>query len=308
MTRILVTGASGLLGLNFALRFAGTHEIVGVTHRHNLAGAPFPVVRMDLTEPGAVARLLDEARPEVVLNCAALAQPDVCEKEPALTERLNARMPGELAMAARHRGIRLVHISTDSVFDGFKGRYAETDATNPINTYARSKLAGELAVAGAYPDALFARVVFYGWSLGGSRSLAEFFFYSLSAGRKVQGFTDAIFNPLQVNDLAEILMAMIQKDLTGLYHVYSAEPISKYDFGICIARRFGLDERLIEPASVNNGGLTARRSANLSMRVDKLSAALGIELPGQEQGIERLYGEWKDGFAEKIRSLSAESL
>jgi dTDP-4-dehydrorhamnose reductase len=305
MTRILVTGASGLLGLNFALRYAGEHEITGVVNQHGLAGVPFELVQADLTEPGVVARLLDSVRPEVVLNCAALAMPDLAERDPSFTERLNARMPGELALAARTRGIRMVHISTDSVFDGRKGDYSETDATNPLNTYARSKLAGELAVSAAYPDALIARVVFYGWSLGGGRSLSEFFFYNLSAGKPVQGFTDAIFCPLEVITLSELLLGMIEKELSGLYHVYSAEPISKYEFGVRIARRFGLDERLIEPAVIADGRLAARRASNLTMRVERLAHALGCGLPGQDAGIERLYRTWRAGWADQIKAYRA---
>jgi dTDP-4-dehydrorhamnose reductase len=301
MTRFLVTGASGLLGLTFALQYAGEHEVTGVVNSRDLAGVPFPVVRADLTEPGRVARLLDELRPEVILNCAALAQPDLCEKDPLLTERINARMPGELALAARHRDICMVHISTDAVFDGRRGSYLESDATGPLNIYARSKLAGEQSVIAAYPDALIARVVFFGWSLHGERSLSEFFYNNLSAGHKVKGFTDAIFSPLQVNDLADLLMEMAQNKLCGLYHVYSSESVSKYEFGLRIARRFGLDENLIEPASIMDGNLTARRSANLAMRVEKLSQALGHDLPGQDAGIERLYGQWREGYAEQVK-------
>ena len=84
---------------------------------------------------------------------------------------------------------------------------------------------------------------FYGWSLLGQRSLGEFFYYNLSAGAQVMGFTDVIFCPLLVNDLAELLLEMLEKDLHGIYHVVSREHQSKYSFGVMLARRFGLDEK-----------------------------------------------------------------
>ncbi len=303
MTRFLVTGASGLLGLNFALEHYRQHEVVGVVNRHRLNGAPFPVIQADLIRAGEIERVLDAVQPEVVLHTAALALPDACERDPGLCERLNAWLPGQVAAAARDRGLRLVHISTEAIFDGLKGNYSEADVPNPLSVYARCKYAGEQAVAAADPGALIARVVFYGWSLLGQRSLAEFFYYNLRAGKPVRGFTDAIFTPLLVNDLADILVHMVDQRLTGLYHVFSSQPISKYEFGLLVARRFGLDESLISPASVWDGGLAARRSPDLSMRVDKLSRDLGITLPGQSAGIERLYRLFQQGLPGQLKQL-----
>lgn len=128
MTRFLVTGASGLLGLNFALAAAQRkHAVTGVVNRNRLPAAPFAVAAADLTQPVAIDRLLDEARPEIVVHCAAMAILDECEAEPEAAWRINAEVPGVLAAATAHRGIRLVYISTDSVFDGQTGNYTETD-------------------------------------------------------------------------------------------------------------------------------------------------------------------------------------
>jgi dTDP-4-dehydrorhamnose reductase len=199
MTRFLVTGASGLLGLNFSLQAAEKHNVFGIFHKHGLKDAPFTVVQSDLISPGEIQRVLEKAQPEVILHCAALANLDVCEANPEKAFQINTRVPGELAVEARRLGIKMVHISTDAVFDGQSGEYTETDPTNPINTYARTKLAGEQAVMDANPDALIARVVFYGWSLRGARSLGEWFVNNLSASRQVYGFTDVFLCPQQVN-------------------------------------------------------------------------------------------------------------
>ena len=305
MTRYLVTGASGLLGLNFGLELAGQGEVVGVANRHALASPPFRLLTTDLSQPGSAARLLDEAQPDVVVNCAAMAILDECEANPALAEQVNAIMPGELARAARERDVRMVHISTDSVFDGQRGDYTEEDAPNPLSTYSRTKVAGEQAVAEANPDAIIARVVFYGWSLSGRRSLSEFFYNRMSAGQTATGFTDVFFCPLQVNDLAQALARMAGLGLSGLYHVVGPRCLSKHDFGVALAREFGFDPGLVIPTSVMDSALKAPRSPRLCLRSDKVAAALGGPLPGLEHGLGRLRAQLLDGYVERVRGMAA---
>jgi dTDP-4-dehydrorhamnose reductase len=237
----------------------------------------------------------------VVIHCAALANLEACETQPELAWRINAGVPGELAAATAQAGIKLVHISTDAVFDGQRGNYTEEDTPNPLGVYARSKLAGEQAVTQANPQAIIARVNFYGWSLNGTRSLAEFFYRNLSAGKNVKGFMDIFFCPLLVNHLAGLLLEMVEKDLHGLYHVVSAEHLSKYEFGCRIARLFELDEKLIAPVSWKTGGLQAQRSPNLTMNTAKLARDLGTRLPDQAVGLRRFRELFDAGYAQSIR-------
>ncbi len=305
--RILVTGASGLLGLNFALQFSGRHTITGLFNDNLLAQAPFEVCHLDLAQPGTPAKAVNDLRPDLILHCAAVANVDACEADPEMAQRLNAEVPGELAAAAGKAGIKLVHISTDAVFDGLQGNYTEHSLAQPINTYARTKLAGERAVMDANPDAIVARVNFYGWSLSGTRSLAEFFFNNLQAGKQVNGFTDVWFCPLQVNLLGDTLIKMVERGLSGLFHTVSHECLSKYDFGCRIARQFGLDERLIVPASWLDGRLVAPRAPDLRLKVDKLEKALGEMLPDQAAGLDRFYTQYREGYAEKMRRMGINS-
>jgi dTDP-4-dehydrorhamnose reductase len=306
-TRFLITGASGLLGINFAMQTAGQHDVTGVVNSHTLNGVPFAVLQADLTQPGTAARLLDQVKPDVIINGAAIAILDICEAKPDLAYQLNAVFPGELAAEAARRAIHMVHFSTDAIFDGTTGCYTETDEPHPINHYAFTKLAGEQSVLAVNPDALIARVNFYGWSLRGQRSLAEYFFYSLSKGEPVKGFVDVMFCPLQVNDLIDILLRMIDQNLSGLYHVVSSECLNKYEFCCKLARQFGLNEDLISPASWLEGGLRANRSTNLTMSASKLQKALGTPLPTQEDGLRRFYELYQAGYPQRLRALSSNS-
>ena len=300
--KILITGSSGLLGLNLALDAMRSHQIIGVD-RDTLASVPFELINADLLATDAVRRILVESKPEAVIHCAALANVDACETNPELAYRMNADLPARLADVCARQKVRLIHISTDAVFDGQKdGIYTEGDAPNPQGVYAQTKLDGERAVLRVNPMAVVARVNFYGWSLSGRRSLSEFFVNNLGSGKSVNGFTDVIFCPMLVNHLGRLLIAMLEQGLHGLYHVVGPQAMSKYQFGIEIARKFGLKESLISPQSVDKSSLTARRSHNLRLSTNKLSTDLNMTLPAFSTGLDEFYTQYQQGYPQKIRS------
>ena len=306
MKRLLVTGASGLLGLNLIAQAAGRYEIFGLLRRERLSAQScfaFHPLTGDLTQSGQAEHLLDLSQPDVVIHCAALTDVDYCEQYPEHADLLNAQAPHALAKATARQGVTLLHISTDAVFDGARGDYCEEDEPRPLNAYARSKLQGERLVSQANPDALIARVNFYGWSWQGRRSLSEWFFNNLAAGLPVNGFTDLVFNPLLANDMVEILLRAVEKRLTGLYHVVSSEGLSKFAFGRMLARQFGFNEALISPASYKLAQLQAPRARLLTLRSDRLACALGEALPGQAEAIRRFYELYLQGYPKTLRSV-----
>src|SRR5512141_1467328 len=119
--RILITGASGLLGLNLALETAHRHTVFGTVNHHCLQTDAFTVVQTDLLAPGAVQHLLEVVRPDWVIHCAALANLEACEADPDLARQLNTELPRSLANHVARGGARLLHVSTDSVFEGMRG-------------------------------------------------------------------------------------------------------------------------------------------------------------------------------------------
>jgi dTDP-4-dehydrorhamnose reductase len=162
-------------------------------------------------------------------------------------------------------------------------------------------------VLAANPQAVVARVNFYGWSLTGRRSLGEFFYNNLSARQHINGFTDVMFCPLLVTDLADILLEMAQGDLSGVYHTVSSEAVSKYEFGCRLARQFGLDDRLITPIRVSESGLKAARSPNLALSTSRLATALGRSLPDIDAGLSRFAQEYRSGLPDRLQKICQSS-
>jgi len=300
--KLLITGVSGLLGINLAQETMTEHDIVGLD-RGKLVSAPYKVLNVDILESGAMNSIIESVRPDWVINCAGLADLDACEDNPQLARRLNTDLPALMAKACKARDISFVHISTDAVFDGtMNSFYKEEDEPNPLGVYPQTKLDSERAVLAENPNAIVARVNFYGWSLSGRRSLAEFFFYNLTNNKSMSGFTDVKFCPMLVNDTARTLIKMIKKNLSGLYHLVGPQAMSKYQFGVELARKFNLREGGISPKSINTSSLNARRSNNLCLSINKLSTDLGESLPEFSTGLDEFYTQFQQGYPQKIRS------
>lgn len=303
MTRILIAGASGLLGINLALEAAKRYEVIGVVHHQVLHEPGFRTVKYDLLDPDAIGRVLDDAGADWVINCVALADLDASESQPELAQQLNAELPGRMAAEAAKRGLRFLQVSTDAVFDGVKGNYDEEDAPAPINVYGRTKRLAELAVKAVHPHVLIVRPNFFGWSISGQKSLAEFFYNNLSARKPVAGYIDRVFCPLLVNELAAVMLELLEKDLRGIYHVVSQDHLSKYEFGVAIANRFGLDAGLIKPTSTQD--TFAPRALNLTMHSARLVKALGCRTSTIAEGIDELFRQFQSGYRSQLQSMVA---
>jgi dTDP-4-dehydrorhamnose reductase len=301
MRRFLVTGASGLLGLNMGLQIGGSVEMIGQVNRNRLRNVPFKQIVVDLADVHQTRLMMEETHPDVLIHCAAMANVDECEEKPALAQRINAEVPGQLADLCKKFSTHMIHISTDAVFDGMDGPYTENDLPCPINQYALTKLAGEQEVLQNNPDAAVLRVNFFGWSLSGKRSLAEWFVTKLQAGESMQGFVDVQFCPMMVNDLVNVILTTTDLSLSGLYHAVGQDSMTKFAFGYEIARRFGFDHTLIKPVSWHDGDLSAARSPDLRLKTTKLANAIGKMLPGWQEGIERFYQQSQEGYPQRVQ-------
>jgi dTDP-4-dehydrorhamnose reductase len=305
MKKILITGASGLLGVNLGLTAHSCgYKVTGITLEEGIQATPFDMHLLDLTKPEMIHKAIKNIHPDVIINCVALTNVDHCEQVPDDARRINTEIPEALARVSSRCGIKLVQISTDAVFDGKRGNYTEMDPVSPLNVYASTKFAGEVAVQERDKTALVCRVNFYGWSISGRRSLGEWFFNKMSHGEPVKGFTDAIFSPLLATDLAEIILKLVELDKCGLFHVVNPQSISKYDFGLILAKQFGFNRSLITPASILDAGLAAVRSPKLNLNAGKVIQVLGMDFPDQQTEMLRFHKQYLDGYPQRLKLFS----
>jgi dTDP-4-dehydrorhamnose reductase len=241
VTNVLVFGASGMLG-NAMLRFFAASEGLRVwgTVRSPATGSKLPaevrerlIAGIDVERSDHLVEAMRQARPEVVVNCIGLVKQLDAADDPLEAIPINSLLPHRLARLADAAGARLIHISTDCVFDGAKGNYRESDVPDAKDLYGRSKLLGEVD----YPNAVTLRTSIIGHELEGARSLIGWF---LAQEGEVEGFSRAVFSGLPTVELARVVRDFVipNPDLRGLYHV-SAEPIDKLALLRLVAEAYG---------------------------------------------------------------------
>lgn len=302
---ILVTGAGGLLGANLLFAALERGPAAGVRHRSPLAVPGAEIATADLADPAAVDALVARLRPRWIVHCAALTDVDRCESHPAEARRANVETTRVVAAAAKRARAGLALVSTDSVFDGRTGGYAEGDPTGPLNVYARTKLEAEDAVRGAGLERpLIVRSNLFGWNAQDKTSLAEWIVRELEGGRRIKGFNDVIFAPLLVNDLAAVLLDLMAGGQAGLFHAAAPAPMSKYEFARATAAAFGLDASLVDESSIEGASLKAPRPKNTSLNAALLTRTLGRALPGLPESLRRFRALRDGGYAARLKTLT----
>jgi dTDP-4-dehydrorhamnose reductase len=286
--KILLTGVSGLLGLNAAAVLRERHVVVGAYLDHPVALQGVSVLQVDMADEQAVNRWLERERPDLVWHTAGLTNVETCESSPDLAQRLNVGAAEHVAAAAARVGAGLIHVSTDHLFDGTVGRCAEATLASPLNVYAATKLEAERQVDAVHATAFILRTNFFGWGHARRRSLSDWIIDGLRQGETRGMFDDVYFTPMLANDLVDTGMALFDRGKPGLYHVAGGERLSKFAFGVAVAERFRLDARLIQPRSVETFTFEARRPRDMSLATEKVTSVVGYAMPDVDTAVERL--------------------
>jgi dTDP-4-dehydrorhamnose reductase len=280
--KIFLTGASGFVGAAFAeAAHRRGHHVIGVSGR-SAAAVPGLAQRLafDLTDHTALTSALFDIFPDVIVNCAAVAEPAQCDADPARSDALNVALPTQLAQLANHLSARLVHISTEQVFDGTAAPYFTDSRPNPVNLYGRQKLLAERAVAAAAREfAVTVRApLLSGNSPSGRRSLHERLFADWAAGQTPRVYTDEIRQPCTAGSLAEVLVELCERaDLRGVVHWAGKEPLSRHELARRIRDHFKLSEKSAPLAAITRADTPAvspTRPADLTLDLQPLAGII----------------------------------
>lgn len=277
--RVLILGASGMLGHKLVQRFAGRYDTWATVRGSSTA--PNIIGGVDAFRIDSVTQALATAQPDVVINCIGIIKQLPVAKDPLVSIEINALFPHRVAELCRAAGVRFIHISTDCVFNGRKGMYTEDDPSDAEDLYGRSKYLGEVA---HLPNALTLRTSIIGHERSSQLGLVEWFLSN--KGGAVRGFRQALYTGLTTPAFADILAAVIDDhpDLHGMYQVASAV-INKHDLLLLVRDTYNVDID-IEP--------TDDVKIDRSLDSSRFRAATGITPPAWETMIQDMYNDWKE--------------
>ncbi len=280
---IFLTGASGLVGASVARAAARRgHRVVGVVggYAGEIEGVTTKLA-LDLTDEAALNAAVLDAFPDAIFNCAAVSAPEACEADPVRSQVLNVALPAALARLAHHLSARLVHLSSEQIFDGTRtAPYAAGDPPSVINLYARQKLESEQAVhAGAEKFAVTIRApLLMGDSLGGKRAVHERLMGDWAAGRTPKLYTDEFRQPCTAENLAEVVMELGERrDLGGVFHWAGTELLSRHALGLRVRAHFKLTEKQAPITAVTRADTpeaAKKRQACLALDIGPLAGKL----------------------------------
>jgi len=279
---LLVIGA-GLLGSKFPEIVGKDHDLT-ITYCSNPVSFPnAEVSQLDIMNRSQTFDFITGTRPETIILTAAATNVDRCETDHAYAD-INVTGTQNVVDAASKTGSTLVYISTDYVFDGKKGMYQESDPVNPIDNYGLTKLEGEKIVQ-TLDDFIIARTsVIYGLNRG--LNYATWVIDELEKGNEINVVTDQYTSPTLADDLAGMVISLIEKEGHGIFHASGRERIDRFDFAVRIARIFGLDRALINPITSDKLNWVAKRPMDSSLDVSKIS---GIKKPlNINEGLEKM--------------------
>lgn len=296
MKRVLVCGSNGLLGQRLAwlLDSDPNFEVLHSSHHRSFAYDDVLVdyTQLDISNRGDVKSLVTSFRPDVVLNAAAMTNVDECERERELAWKMNVVAVENLVEVCRRIDAKLVHVSTDYVFDGKTGNYSEEDRVNPINYYGKTKLAGEnVLVSSGIAQSILRTIVVYGTGVRVKNNFALWVINNLNEMKPIRCVDDQISNPTHVHDLATAMRHCAEFDTTGIFHVAGAESISRFDFAVRTADVFGYDASLITRIQTSELKQLAQRPLHTSFNIEKAERMLNYHPMNVTQGLKLLQEE-----------------
>jgi dTDP-4-dehydrorhamnose reductase len=290
--RILVTGCNGLLGQKLVELISGKKEYLIATAKSKLVidlpKGEFHI--LDITQPEEVEKVIYQTKPDVIINTAAMTQVDQCETEKEKCWLNNVTAVENLVHACEKTGTRLIHISTDFIFDGTHGPLDETEKANPLSYYGKSKLAAEVAVQKSKTDwAILRTVLVFGITKDMSRSnIVLWVKKSLEEGKAINVVNDQWRTPTLAEDLAMGCYLAAIKSAKGIYNISGYEMMTPYDIAIATAEFFKLDKSLIKQTDSTQFKQPAARPPKTGFIIDKARKELGYAPRSFKEGLQLL--------------------
>lgn len=286
---IFLTGGSGLLALNWFYSKRKDYNIFLGLNKRIVKPIGGHVVSVDFSSLDNFIKQLKSIGPSMVVHTASLTNVEKCQNSPDLAYQINVELSKIVAIATKRLGIKMVHISTDHLFDGNHSLVTEDICTKAVNMYGETKSLAEKVVMQHNSDALIIRTNFYAWGTSYRKSFSDIIIQALRQNQEVFLFDDVHYSPILAENLIQTVHDLIEKKARGIYHVVSDDRISKYDFGILLAEEFGLEKSNIQKCSLLSKPNLVIRPFDMSLSNKKVRDLLGRNLGSVKMHITQLH-------------------
>lgn len=291
--KILIIGASGLVGSTVANYASKNYDLHLVNNKTDFSLQNFPVSKIDLIKNQSdILELIKDYRPDFVVHAVAYPSVDFCESNKQMADVLHIKITDDIAKTCSNIGSRIIYFSTDAVFDGKLSRkYTENDLPNPINHYGKTKLNAEKILLENETNIVLRTTVIYGWH--DKSRFTNWVLNSIKNSQEVPAFTDQFNTPTLVDDMAKAILQIFTKDKFGLFNAVGATCLSRYQFALKLAERFNLDKNLIIPTSSIAKKQIAPRPPNGCLDNSKFENDIGFKFSDIDAGIDFIYNQSK---------------
>ena len=282
MKKVLIVGSGGILGSELSIRL---NELFDVLALPKSSSKNF----LDITDFNMMYSIFKNFDPDFVINCAAFTNVDSCESNKQIARNVNVKGLMNL-LKCMSKNSKMIHISSDYVFDGKDGNYKENDMKKPINYYGKTKLEADNLLMGSNSNYLIIRPnVLYSSNISKNNHFLSWVVNSLKEKTEISVVNDQISNPVYVSDLVEVIASCLLVDYNGVYHFGSEDVISRYDFALLISKIFKLDKNLINPIKTSDLKQIAKRPKKSFLNCNKIISDLNIDLYSTEYSLMRIY-------------------
>ena len=291
---VAIAGGSGLLGLSLASLMHRDYAVHLFLHSRIISLQNINTVRVDLNSLSEIEYYLRALNIDILINCAALTNVEACENDKESALHVNAIIANNIAITCFNLGVKLVHISTDHLFDGKQSFYTEDTPVNPLNCYGYSKAVGEENVLTSCPSALVLRTNFFGWGWPHRKSFSDQILGNLVNASYSYLFVDVFFTPVIIPKLLHAMAGLLELDCHGIYNISSADRVSKYDFGLRLAQTFLHSSKLILSSEYRSRRDLTLRPCDMSLSNKKLLSVI----PTFNDNIDSHINLLKDSFSQ----------
>ena len=292
-----------MLALNWACALRDRQRIILGLHRRQVSLDGTQVVQINLDSLDDLMRQMKIIQPQYVIHAAGLTSVEKCESNPILAKELNVRLAINISRVCAKLKIPFAHISTDHLFSGNEAFVDENFPTSPINTYGGTKAEAELRVQDENPDALVIRTNFFGWGTHYRQSFSDFIIRALRAKKKLELFDDVFYSPILVEALALATHDLMALNAKGVFNVVGDQRLSKFDFGLQLAKEFDLDGGLIQASQITRQSLLVKRPLDMSLSNKKAVGFLGRDFGTISDHLSRLHQQEKNGMTMELEKL-----